>query len=413
MKPLRPLVFFLLWAALSGVWVRGAETGPVAAPDPAAAPPATAAPAVDRSPAAPLAEALTAVTGIAISPLLGTSVYGAYRWFAAKDEGARAKLPWFAQWYFFAPALLLVGACAAKDALGTFMPPGLKKPLDMLETVENKISGLIAAGAVVPMLTMAAARAGESTPVAAGGGGASALAMVHFGAADGRWLLGAAAVALAIVVFGFVWMASHAINVLILLSPWGAVDAALKSLRTGLMGLLALTAIVNPWAGAALAVAIIVVAYFLAGWAFRLTTFGTAFCWDFFTLRRARFHVADDANAMFAGGNLPEVPARTYGRLRREEDGTLVFGFKPWLVLPERRVPLPANALYIGRGLFFSAIATAEGRSYLLLPPRYRGHEGAVLDVYKLVSVRDAGLRRAWSVLGELFGGAAAKTQIT
>ncbi|QYM79524.1 hypothetical protein K0B96_02595 [Horticoccus luteus] len=408
----RSLALILMWAALSAGAMRGAEVRAVASPERSAPSEVRSAATVDHSPAAPVAQALTAVTGIAISPLLGTSAYGAYQWFRAKDDAARAKLPWFAQWYFFAPALLLVGACAAKDALGAIVPPGLKKPLDMLETVENKISGLIAAGAVVPILMMTAAQAGQSTPVAAGGGGASALAMVHFGAADGRWLLGAAAVAVAIVTFGFVWMASHAINVLILLSPWGAVDAALKSLRTGLMGLLALTAIINPWAGAALAVAIIVVAYFLAGWAFRLTTFGSAFCWDFFTLRRTRFHVADEANAMFAGGNLPEVPARTYGRLRREEDGSLVFAFKPWLVLPERRVPLPTNALYIGRGLFFSAIVTEEGRSYLLLPPRYRGHERAVLDVYKFVSVQDAGLRRAWSVLGELFGGAAAKTQI-
>lgn len=114
---------------------------------------ATAAPATpgaDRSPVAPLATAVTTVTGIAISPLLGTGAYGAYQWMAAKDDAARAQLPWYAQWSFFGPALLLVGACAAKDALGAVVPPGLKKPLDVLETIENKATGLVAAGAVVP-----------------------------------------------------------------------------------------------------------------------------------------------------------------------------------------------------------------------------------------------------------------------
>jgi hypothetical protein len=104
----------------------------------------------DRSPAAPIATAVSTVTGIAISPLLGTSAYGAYRWATAEGEAERASLPWYAQVKFWLPALLIVGVCAAKDALGAALPPGMKKPLDVLETIENKISGLVAAGAVVP-----------------------------------------------------------------------------------------------------------------------------------------------------------------------------------------------------------------------------------------------------------------------
>src|SRR6185295_4281527 len=102
------------------------------------------------SPAAPIATALSTITGIAISPLLGTSGYGAYKWFTAKDDAARAALPWYAQVKFWLPALLLVGVCAAKDTFGAMIPTGLKKPLDVLETVENKISGLVAACAVIP-----------------------------------------------------------------------------------------------------------------------------------------------------------------------------------------------------------------------------------------------------------------------
>ena len=98
----------------------------------AGTPPAAAS---DRSPVAPLATAVSTVTGIAISPLLGTGAYGAYQWMAAKDDVARAALPWYAHWSFFGPALVLVGACAAKDAFGAVVPPGLKKPLDVLELV--------------------------------------------------------------------------------------------------------------------------------------------------------------------------------------------------------------------------------------------------------------------------------------
>ena len=53
-----------------------------------------------------------------------------------------------------------------------------------------------------------------------------------------------------------------------------------------------------------MSIVLIVVAYFVAGWAFRLTIYGSIFCWEFFTLRRTRYRVQPDMNKMFAGGNL-------------------------------------------------------------------------------------------------------------
>ena len=105
-------------------------------------------PVGDKSPASPIAHAVSTVTGLAISPLLGTGVYGAYQWYVAKTPEQKAVLPWYAQTTFWLPALLIVGACAVKDSLGAVLPPGMKKPLDVLETIENKATGLVAAGAV-------------------------------------------------------------------------------------------------------------------------------------------------------------------------------------------------------------------------------------------------------------------------
>src|SRR4051794_25837671 len=68
----------------------------------------TAAAHPDGSPAAPIATAISTVTGIAISPLLGTGAYGAYTWWKAKNDTARKALPWFAQVAFWLPALLVV-----------------------------------------------------------------------------------------------------------------------------------------------------------------------------------------------------------------------------------------------------------------------------------------------------------------
>ena len=388
----------------------------VVAPFAWAAAPTAAATTADRSPFAPLAAAVSTVTGIAISPLLGTGVYGAYQWMAAKDEAARAALPWYAQWSFFGPALLIVALCAAKDAFGAVVPPGLKKPLDVLELVENKTSGLVAAGAVVPftMATVSKMIVGGKTAAVGAAFGSSGLAMVSVGAIDFSSVLNVLTIPFGLAMFALVWMASHAINVLILLSPWGAIDAVLKGARTALLGLLTLSATINPWVGAGLSFVVIVVAYFVAGWAFRLTVFGTIFCWGYLTRRSGRFSPTENDNWMFAGGNLPGVPVRTYGRLVERTAGGLEFFYRPWLVLAVRTAKVPGATLAIGRGFLFSTIIGDNGDTLFLLPPRYRGHEEDLVRAYKFAGgIRDAGLRKAWSALREIFGGAAAKTQFS
>jgi hypothetical protein len=366
------------------------------------------------APGASIATAISTVTGIAISPLLGTAGYGAYQWITATDDAAREKLPWYAQMKFWLPALLVVGICAAKDSFGAAVPPGLKKPLDVLETIENKFSGLIAAGAVVPVAIDAITKMFLESYAAAGPGFElvpSGLAMIQVGAIHWSWLLDILTVPLGIAVFVTVWLASHAINVLILLSPWGAIDAALKAARTGLLGLIVITATMNPWLSAALSLVVIVVSYFVAGWAFRLMVFGTIFCWEFVTLKRARFSPAENENVMFAGPNLPGVPIRTYGRLVRRADGALEFVYRPWLIREARvaRLPVEPPALAVGQGVFFSDIVSDDGRTLFTLPPRFRGHEAALARVYALAGgVKPAGLRKAWSALRELLGGRAA-----
>lgn len=371
-------------------------------------------PAKDRSPGAAVSAALAGVTGIAISPLLGTGVYGAYLWFGADTPEQRTALPWFAQATFWLPALLVVGVCAAKDSLAAALPPGFKKPLDVIETVENKVSGLVAAGAVVPF-TMDSL----SKLLVAQGPGADAvptgLAALPLGAMDFTWLVTAATLPLAVAVFAVVWMASHAINVLILLSPWGAVDSVLKAARTALLGLVVLTAGLNPWVGALLSLAVILLSWLVAGWSFRLTVFGSMLSWEFLTLRRLRFRpTTGSRNGVFSGPHLCEqgVPVRTYGRwLNEPENGGWRFSFRPWLVLPERSVLIAPQEPSIGRGLFLSAVRERDETTFIL-PPRYRGHEDALVELYQIEGgVQPAGLRRAWSVLRELFAGAPGRRQ--
>ena len=368
----------------------------------------------DSSPAAAISATLATLTGIAISPLLGTGAFGAYKW-VTTEESQRNSLPWYAKVGFWLPALLVAGACAMKDTLGTVLPPGFKKPLDVLETIENKCSGLVAAGAVVPftmdaiskMLLSGSSQGAILLP--------TGFATIGFGAIDFSWALNLLTVPFGIAVFCVVWMASHAINVLILLSPWGAIDAALKASRTALLGLVTLSTTLNPWVSATLSIVVIIVSWLIAGWAFRLTVFGSLFCWDFFTLRKRRYKVGAVENKVFSGNRLCStgVPTRTYGRWVNEpQNGRWRFVYRPWLFLPERSVDIPATKPHVGKGLFISTLLDGDA-TLLIMPPRYRGHEAEVVHTYGVEGgIQDAGLLKAWSVLRELFGGASSRAQV-
>ena len=346
-------------------------------------------------------ETVSMITGVAISPLLGVGGVGAYKYFSVHNDAEKAALPWFANPLFWIPALLLVGVCFLKDAAGTtILPTALKKPLDAAETIEHKVSGLVATGAFVPVVASIFHAAAPLSPQ-------SSLAASGFAAMDLHWLYNALMVPFAMALFFIVFLASNAINILILISPFTTVDTALKVFRTSILASVAGSSFVNPWIGAAWAAIIILVSWLIAGWSFRLSHFGLAFLWDFFTGLKGRFQPDASANKLFLGRKIEKVPTRTYGKLSRNDKGELAFSYRPWLILPQRTLIFPAGNYEAGRGVFYSEILRIEGdsaKTVILLPPRYLGHEEAVARIYNLAGTRDVGLRAAWAWFKSLFG---------
>ena len=341
------------------------------------------------------AQTISTITGVAISPLLGVGAVGAYKWWNTPKEKRQA-LPWFAHPGFWIPALILVGFVTLKDVLGTAAPAALKKPFDAAELLENKVSGLIAAGLFVPLIV--SVFPGASDPESQ-----SQLAAFGFAAINGGSILNYLLVPFAMVAFVLVWLVSHAINVLILISPFTTVDAALKGARLFLLSLVTATSFASPYAGAVLSILIIILAYFLAGWSFRITAFGTLYIWDFFTFRSQRFQPGAEANWMFTARPIHDAPVRTYGKLCHSPSGTLVFEYRPWLLLKQRHFELPADGFHVGRGVVYSEIARQEGeetQTYFLLPPRYSTHEESLARVYQMSGgVRDVGLLKGFKAL--------------
>jgi hypothetical protein len=361
------------------------------------APSETAPSAARNTPGVELAQTLSTITGVAISPLLGVGAVGAWKYYHTPPE-KRARLPWFAQPTFWMPALLLVALVGLKDVLGTTAPVALKKPFDIAEAIENKISGLVAAGAFVPLLVATFHDVGTETAV---------LSSIGFAAMDLSWLANAILIPIAMVAFIIVWLFGNAIHILIVLSPFTTVDTALKAARLLLLATVPATSYINPWLGALWAAIIIALSWFIAGWSLRLTHFGIVFLWDYLTLRCKRFVPDPMANKIFLGRKVNKVPVRTYGKLTRNDAGKLVLKYRPWFVLPARTLELPEGNYAVGCGLLYCEIMRMEGaetKTVMLLPPRYRGHETEVVRIYGLTGTHEVGLRAAWKWLKELFG---------
>ena len=184
---------------------------------------ASAKPADPNPSAKKLCETVSMITGVAISPMLGVSAVGAYDYYQAKTPEEKANLPWFANPLFWVPAMLLVGACFLKDSAGIVIPTALKKPFDVAETAEHKISGLVATGAFVPIAASIFHAPAQTS---------ASLAAMGFATIDLHWFYNALMVPVAMAAFFIVFLASNAINILILLSPFTTVDVALCLLYT-------------------------------------------------------------------------------------------------------------------------------------------------------------------------------------
>jgi hypothetical protein len=337
-----------------------------------------------------LAQALSQATELAISPLLTLTALSAWRWFQT-DPGARDALSFYAQPWFWGPALLLLALIFFKEAFIARIP-GAKKPLDALQLVENKVSGLVASPLAIGALAGALHRTmqGVSVQQITGLFIGTAHAAGDTGSSAGlpEWLSWTFALVGAITVYGSVWMASHTINVLILLSPFGLVDNALKLLRVGLLIFVALLTRYLPMVGSVVCGLLVLAAILLAGFSWRLLRFG----WSFSTgLLRRPADVAREGRVFAFSGSGLGLPVRTSGWLSLEE-GVVVFRYRRGFVLP-RTVRLTSR-LRVERGLLHPVVLDDRGRLAFRLTPRVRGEEEQVAKVLGGLEVEDLAVVR-------------------
>jgi hypothetical protein len=364
----------------------------------------------ERLPGVELAERASQITGVAISPLLGVSSVGAWKYYRTPARD-RHLLPWFCHPVVWGIGFSVIALCFLKDAFGAGAPPLLKKPLDVLELFENKLSGLVAAAAFVPLVALGIETFNQPvTGASASGIQTGALpffAVIHFSP-------GLVCLPFAIAAFFVIWLASHVINVLMVLSPFGFIDALLKISRTALLLLIPVTFLIHPYFALAICVLILFIACLVARWAFRLTLFGTVVALDLLPFRSFGEDLFVKPIRAFTARRVGMVPARAYGRVERTEHGALTFTYRPWLIGSPQRVPLPGEIFALSKGLLWPVLLhkreSADRHRFLLfLLPRYRGHSAELAARLALSEVRDGiilgRLKSAWKWLRETFGG--------
>ena len=356
-------------------------------------------------PGVSLSQGVSEITGVAISPLLGVSAMGVMTYYKTEPH-LRHRLPWYCHPGVWGTGLALILVCFLKDFLGAAAPPLVKKPLDFLELFENKLSALVATVGFVPLVALAMAQFNKIQPQAVNHLADSGLAVmplasvVDFGVHT-PWI----SIPVAMVAFGVVWLSSHAINVLIALSPFGIVDAGLKLVKLGLMALVAGSYLIHPYAGAAVSLLLILIGMLFAGWSFRLTLFGTLMGRDFLLNKRATTTDVESGVKGFLARRVAGVPVRTLVRLQQDPAGSPILTYHPWLLLPERRIVVPEAEMVICKGLLHPSLAQrtakdpASVRDTLILLPRYRRQEEVIARHFGCQEVMDGALLRGFKAM--------------
>lgn len=363
--------------------------------------------------------AVSTVTSVAVSPLLGVCLFGAWDYFRT-PPAQRARLPFYNFPVFWIPVGLLLILIFIKDTVGGFAPL-IKKPLDAIEVLLLNKASLVIIGfpvlfhqiesiagvdsfgrlfsGILPVFEPVVYAAGAAPGIIDTAGHATLTALTV--------LAGSAALVV-------VWLMGHSIDVLLLLSPFPFLDILLKGFRIAVFAVLVGTSLISRSAGLALSLLVIVICAFCAGWAFRLAIFGSVFAWDLLrtmVLGMKRAPNAEKGIRCFCVGRGLRIRKRTLGRLVLSPDRGLEFRYRRIGFGPSRKVQLSGDTSYeIGRGLLQpSLIVTGEQnekhRILFRMLPGYGGSEEVLREQLGLRRVCDirlpSGLRAFWRWLND------------
>jgi len=313
-----------------------------------------------ESRAGAITSGITQITGLAINPLLVLIVIGVLDW-QSLPEGATPLLhanPWF--W----GSLCALLAFSLGLRLLTPLIPGFGKLLKGVILVEQKIMGLLAAGLLIDTI----ASTMENTGLTSSDHAQVAVAGI-FGT-SGYVVAG-------LLIYSVVWVVSHVIDSLVLLSPFALIDATLLTMRTTLLAILGVAYWIEPAFSAGICCVLIVICFLIAGWCIRINILASTFAFDLLTLRCKWMRPNQWPIRVFITGKSGLAPTRTRGLLERDPDGLRVR-WRRFYWLTKRSTVLHRGSAKLVRGVVWSELhaeSTPKVLVTLILPPRYFNHD--------------------------------------
>lgn len=331
-----------------------------------------------------LSVSLAQLTGASMSPLLGVGLHGAWVYWRT-DSAQRDSLAWHYQPWFWGAMLAVVVCFFFKSTIGEAAPP-LKKPLDVVGEVVSSGGFLVALPVIAWVFADSTARdMGAGLHALVNAAAPQALAAEGALATGADWTVTAGwivALLVGVVLSVIIWISWHVIDVMILLCPVPLVDALLRGLRLlALLILIGVTAI-NPYAGLALSLLIILLSFLACRWSWRWIRMGWSFSFDLlFLLAGCPARPVLPMRAFSAKGLRASCRRRSCGVLMRDVDGALVFRWRTWLLLPHT-LRLPAGCR-VRAGVVGASVLREDATLLRLLP----GSRGQLPEVARVLDL--------------------------
>ena len=351
---------FLLWQPS---WAQNLNDVQASTPQAPTVQPHLDSPSADKtaeSRAGAITSGITQITGLAINPLLVLIVIGVLDW-QSLPEGATPLLhanPWF--W----GSLCALLAFSLGLRLLTPLIPGFGKLLKGVILVEQKIMGLLTAGLLIPTIALTM----ENTGLTSSDHAQVAVAGI-FGT-SGYVVAG-------LLIYSVVWVVSHVIDSLVLLSPFALIDATLLTMRGALLAILGVAYWIHPAISAGICCVLIVICFLSTGWCIRINILASTFAFDLLTLRCKWMRPNQWPIRVFITGKSGLAPTRTRGLLERDPDGLRVR-WRRFYWLTKRSTVLHRGSAKLVRGVVWSELYAESSPKVLvtlILPPRYFNHD--------------------------------------
>jgi hypothetical protein len=304
------------------------------------------------------------------------------------------------------PLLMVVGLGLLLTLFKDVLPVSLvKKPGDATEVATSPVPALMGLALILPglieHLTPPAAEAFQAMLNSIGPSQAYAAADPNLAfpgvSALAEWLGAVLAAVAGAIVYAAVWLLSNTLTILCLVVP-APLGPVVKSGRLSLLAMLHTLNLYHPGLALLLSALIILIAFLISRWAFKLTVWGMLYSFDLLTRAWRKREPGPEPTAFITGEGrkVLKIAKRTLGHLT-VENGRLLFRYRYFLLFPRQKELPPSERLALGRRLTTPVILLrAEDRLVPLLAFRLssRTHEELLARRFGGLEVVEVGLSK-------------------